>query len=150
MSIWVQRAVEYSDVNRIRQTLDSIDSFSDAETKLICNGHSLLSIAIESNQPKAFDVLLDYHNKHGVSVDLRAKTSGTCALHTAVLKNNKTFCEKLILNGAFASIKDRRGRTPLHLAIEKQFHDIIKLLVRFGANIHAKNAKGNVVYVTDI
>jgi hypothetical protein len=72
MSIYLQSAVEHNDPNRIRKILDTIESQQDAEDKLTNpSGFSFLTSCVETNQPHSLDTLIEYHHKHGVSLDIK-------------------------------------------------------------------------------
>ena len=43
----------------------------------------------------------------------------------------------LLRNGADANIPDKKGLTPLHMAVFSNDNDIVKLLLKGGADIHA-------------
>ena len=72
MSIWLQSAVEHGDLIRIRKILDAIESQQDAEDKLTNpNGYSFLATCVETDQSNSLATLIEYHHKHGVSLDIK-------------------------------------------------------------------------------
>lgn len=66
-----------------------IERFTSAEALdrlFSCNGEPLLSLAIESNQLKSLEVLLEIHLKYAITLDLKNKKTGQTALHAIAAK----------------------------------------------------------------
>lgn len=69
--------------------------------------------------------------------------AGSTALHFAVASFGGCHYIKLLLsNGANVDSIDHLGRTPLHIAAEKNYHGIAHLLIEYGANANVKNNAG--------
>lgn len=60
----------------------------------------------------------------------------------AVKNNDIDSCKTLIQNGANVN-SSKDGCTPLHIAVYKNYEEICKLLIKFGADTVAKNRHGN-------
>lgn len=60
-------------------------------------------------------------------------------LHSAVNENNIVNVRKLIEKGVDLNAKNFFGRTPLALACQQGFENIVKLLIESGADIEAKD-----------
>ena len=57
-------------------------------------------------------------------------------------KRNQVEVIKILLqNGAIVDLKDRAGRSPLHLAVDNKKIEVIKLLLQYGAQIDIKDDK---------
>ncbi len=68
---------------------------------------------------------------------------GRSVLHVILeAKPNAGFIEQALTLGALVNIRDAKGKTPLHLAVEYGYIDIIKLLVAQGADIFMKDSRG--------
>ncbi len=84
---------------------------------------------------------------HGCPINALANISKTSdkvqssALHLAVENNNLEVTDVLLRNDAETEIRDLKDKTPLHLACEKGFLDIAKLLVGKGASLDARTKK---------
>jgi len=63
-------------------------------------------------------------------------------LHVAVFSNNIKIIVFLLENGADCSVKDKNGRTPLHLACRWDYFGIIAFLLEKGADINIKDNYG--------
>lgn len=68
----------------------------------------------------------------GLHVDAYDFNSGNTALHAAVLLRDKDFVIYLLEKGANANMKNRRGQTPLHLAVENRQNQISEILILQG------------------
>ena len=65
--------------------------------------------------------------------------AGKTALHTALLQSDRDLFERLLAAGANPNIPNRRGETPLHIAVQRNYALIEKLL-NSGADACAYNA----------
>ncbi len=66
-------------------------------------------------------------------------------IHDAVRKDDLNEVQKLIQkdSNSIADRDDEYGRTPLHIAAEKGFKDIVQLLLAHGADVNAKDKYNN-------
>ncbi len=71
------------------------------------------------------------------SVDDVAAYTG---LHAAALRGDAAEIGRLLRAGAAPNVRDRRGRTPLHVATHARRHDAIRALARGGADLGALDA----------
>lgn len=55
--------------------------------------------------------------------------------------NSLAAARRLLQRGADVSHKDRRGRTPLHGAVNAGLHDKVRCLLERGADVHAMEAR---------
>eukprot|EP01041_Mallomonas_annulata_P008031 gene8030-16459_t len=93
--------------------------------------------------------------KHYALVDLLAKngadlsivsSGGIDALHLACQKENVDMAFVLLCNGANVNSLDKDGNTPLHWILKEKpwVADVIRLLLRFGADVHLQeHVEGN-------
>lgn len=63
-----------------------------------------------------------------INIDVQGKVYGRTALHYAVDRGNLETVKLLIAKGANIRISDKANKTPLDLAQEKNFSDIVKVL----------------------
>ena len=56
-------------------------------------------------------------------------------------RNHVEVIKILLQNGAIVDLKDRAGRSPLHLAVDNKKIEVIKLLLQYGAQIDIKDDK---------
>ncbi len=61
-------------------------------------------------------------------------------LHAAAMRGDAAEIERLLRAGAAPNVRDRRGRTPLHVATHARRHDAIRALARGGADLGALDA----------
>ncbi|XP_048733464.1 titin homolog isoform X3 [Ostrea edulis] len=66
-------------------------------------------------------------NSDKLDIDVQDKSERT-ALHWAVLGKNANFCSLLKNAGADPTIEDHDGLSPFHIAVQKQYKDILKIL----------------------
>eukprot|EP00050_Salpingoeca_kvevrii_P005977 m.286733 g.286733 ORF g.286733 m.286733 type:complete len:1330 (+) comp11636_c0_seq1:36-4025(+) len=101
-----------------------------------------LHIAAESTTPEAegiFDLLVSA----APSTVLNAKdAAGRTCLHVAALNSNLNGVKKLIAAGININLQDGQGATALLLSAEHKKHDIMRCLLRHGADPSVPNASG--------
>lgn len=78
----------------------------------------------------------------GAKVDFSNDSYGITALMLASSLNKALIVEFLLENEADTEIEDMDGDSPLLLAVSRGCLDVVKLLVKFGANIYFKNKNG--------
>lgn len=85
---------------------------------------------------------------HGVNInqqnpythlDSAKNLAGQTPLHAAVIYDDVFLVQELLKNGALCDISDCNGFTPLFHAVRNNNTSIISLLIRYGANVNAKN-----------
>lgn len=67
---------------------------------------------------------------------------GWAALHAAGWKGHARVVELLLVHGADADAKDKKGCTPLHWAADGARARVVEMLIRGGANTNAQNHFG--------
>lgn len=106
------------------------------------HGLTPLDWAISANNLETVQVLL----ANGASIK-KATTPYSSPLHVAVAKGDLELTKVLIEHGAKINhpimiAADKRNFTPIHLAANNNFPEIVDLLIQKGANITAKTSKG--------
>lgn len=79
---------------------------------------------------------------HTLVLDTKDKFFCKTALHFAVANEDLKIVENLLAFGAKPNQLDSEGNTPLHIASEKRNEEMMKLLVRNGADPKIPNKKG--------
>jgi ankyrin repeat protein len=89
--------------------------------------------------------------EHGAGINTKNK-KGNTALAVAAKHDRSEVAEALLKEGAEVKVRDKKGRTPLHRAVEGSWlidgtgvgakEDIVKMLMRAGANPYAKDLEG--------
>ncbi|XP_076637888.1 L-asparaginase isoform X1 [Colletes latitarsis] len=78
---------------------------------------------------------LDALTRYGADIS-QTNADGRTALHIACCEGDSNVVRRLLNMGANVRIKDRYNRTPLTDAIEYDHHEIIKMLLKYGAHLH--------------
>lgn len=89
------------------------------------NYQSLLSQAIQYNQPEIVDVLID----HGAQINEPIPPNNHSPLSQAISGNKKDAADKLIQRGADISVKKAYNDTMLNYAIRRGYREIAKSLL---------------------
>ncbi|CAG9763780.1 unnamed protein product [Ceutorhynchus assimilis] len=106
------------------------------------NGFNALHHAALRGNPSAMKILLAKLPRPWI-VDEK-KDDGYTALHLAALNNHVEVAEQLVLHGkADMDLQNVNLQTALHLAVERQHRQIVRLLVREGANLNIANKDGD-------
>ncbi|MDG1436506.1 MAG: ankyrin repeat domain-containing protein [Rickettsiaceae bacterium] len=79
----------------------------------------------------------------GAQINFYNNSYGVTALMLASSLNDALIVKFLLENKADTEIEDRDGDSPLLLAVSKGYFEVVKLLVKFGANIYFKNKNGH-------
>ncbi|GAB3513170.1 ankyrin repeat domain-containing protein [Pseudoxanthomonas daejeonensis] len=103
-------------------------------------GRPVLAIAVVHGPPGSVDLLI----ARGADVNARTKDGGQL-IHHAVMMGNLDNCRSLLAAGADARSVESDGYTPLHWVAHAPTNrkELVDLLVRQGADIHAQDERGN-------
>jgi ankyrin repeat protein len=102
----------------LKKYLGDISDIKSAE------GINLLHAAAQGNQPEMIDYLVNVKNMQIDGVD----SNGWSALHCAADCNSLKAVKKLLELGANKDLKNKKGHTPLQIAQDKKYEEIINLL----------------------
>ncbi|XP_046857397.1 E3 ubiquitin-protein ligase MIB1-like isoform X2 [Xenia sp. Carnegie-2017] len=106
------------------------------------NGFNSLQHAALRGNPSAMKILLS--KLPGAWIIDEKKDDGYSALHLAALNNHVEVAELLIKQGkADINIQNINLQTPLHLAVERQHTQIVRLLVREKARLDVPDRDGD-------
>lgn len=75
-------------------------------------------------------------------IDTQDPSTGEGALHIVVKRDDAKYLSYLLGKGASANLKDREGNTPLLIAIDRGFGDLIPLLIQGKANPNLPGSGG--------
>ncbi|MFN7158552.1 MAG: ankyrin repeat domain-containing protein [Erythrobacter cryptus] len=102
-------------------------------------GYQFLKAVEERDGDKATEML----NKPGNQlVNTRDVTSGDTGLHIVVARSDTLWLRFLLENGADPNIRNRKGITPLQLAVALGFVDGAEILIKRGANVNISDQTG--------
>eukprot|EP00752_Nemacystus_decipiens_P006402 g5766.t1 len=104
--------------------------------KVSCRGYSVLDLAAREGNVDVLRALL----QHGVDVNRR--TDGYTSLHVAALNNHVGAIDVLIDAGADMEVEDDDDCTPFLDAVLNHCHEAALALFRHGANIEARDFRG--------
>jgi ankyrin repeat protein len=130
-------AIEKGDTARVKQLL--ADTNVDLK-KTNKHGFLPLQLAVMYGRTAECKLLI----KKGEDVNEQDRTGGMTPLHMAAGKGGlpESVWKLLLDNGADANIKDRYGRTPLHLIARAGDPGLAKLLISRGASVNARDNQG--------
>ncbi len=97
-----------------------------------------LAVAVRLNK---VDLIYEFVRYRKMNVNAREPKGNNTALHVAVLAKNETACVALMELGANEGLKDAKGRTPLQLAQQLGYKEIVKTLKVMIAQEQAKRKK---------
>ena len=93
-----------------------------------------------------FGAIVNQYGRQINSVNAEASRIQITALLQAVVMNNFDICRSLLQNGANPNLGSKPGNTsPLHRAAAKGSVVLVKLLIRYGANVAHTNLIGNTI-----
>ncbi|XP_008145793.2 ankyrin repeat domain-containing protein 53 [Eptesicus fuscus] len=105
-------------------------------------GFTAIHFAAQKGKLECLQVLVE---EYQFPVDLPTK-NGQTPLHLVIHKENRNVvlpCIRYLLqHGAALNTQTRNGSTPLHLAAREGLLSCVKVLVKNGANVHARDAIG--------
>ena len=104
--------------------------------KVACRGYSVLDLAAREGNVDVLRALL----QHGV--DVNRLTDGYTSLHVAALNNHVGAVDVLIEAGADMEVEDDDDCTPFLDAVLNHCHEAALALFRHGANIEARDFRG--------
>lgn len=106
-------------------------------------GVSALGYAIGNEQIKTAQQLID----KGISLDTACSEEQKNILVCAIEVNSKELVQLIAdKNKKLIQMQDSAGNTPLHIAAETSTSDILAILIKSGADLKAKNKKGEIPY----
>lgn len=102
-------------------------------------GYQFLEAVKDRDGDKATEML----NKPGTQiVNSRDLTSGDTGLHIVVAERNLTWVRFLLQKGADPNIKNKKGATPIQIAVSLGFTDGVAALIKGGANVNVTDSTG--------
>ncbi len=130
-------AIEKGDTAKVKQLLANEDVNLKKTNK---HGFLPLQLAVMYGRTEECKLLI----KKGEDVNEQDKTGGMTPLHMAAGKSGlpESVWKLLLDNGADANIKDRYGRTPLHLLARAGDPKMAELLISRGASVNARDNQG--------
>jgi ankyrin repeat protein len=148
----MENTVVVSEISKISKLIDLALRAEDAIAQKNQNGETLLLGFLknlhkplgEYNQKKMLSQLIETFIKSGVNID-EQDNEGNTPLLVAVEKNDLETVQLLVNNGADINLKNKEGSTPLNIAVmkgNKDYYDMIKLLLAFEADPNIKDSKG--------
>ncbi|TSA57034.1 MAG: hypothetical protein D4R39_03130 [Methylophilaceae bacterium] len=102
------------------------------------NGVTPLHIALLNLNYQAFFILLD----NGANPNIKAETGDTALTLSAIIPDHRFLASALKFDGKVDQL-DARKETPLMLAASYALKDNVELLVKAGADVNARDARGN-------
>jgi len=131
----------------VSQTTDQEEKEIRRIQKLIKDSPDLINGTPSSQSPLCFAALNGYVRLAAFLLDNGADVNKVSVnespLQVAVRSGQKTMVELLLQRGADVSAKDDTGGTALHLAAQNGFLSIAEVLLKYKANLHARNSKSN-------
>lgn len=137
-------AVEHGNM-RVAKLL--LQSGADVSLKN-ADGATALHIAFLKSCTAMVDILLEAHQSLEAGNVNPSNQTGLSHFHIACYQKNASIVQGFIDRGADVNVHvnfdtwDYCGFTPLHMAVQSQSSDTIALLIKYGANIAAKEARG--------
>uniref|UniRef100_A0A914GWL2 Ion transport domain-containing protein n=1 Tax=Globodera rostochiensis TaxID=31243 RepID=A0A914GWL2_GLORO len=97
------------------------------------NGEAPLHLAAQYGHARVVNMLVQ---EHGASLEAITLDNQT-ALHFSAKYGQLVVAQTLLALGANPNARDDKGQTPLHLAAENDFPDVVKLFLKMKQNNHA-------------
>ncbi len=90
-------------------------------------------LALSLTKALSFDEVM----RVGCMVSLKDKKTNESILHRAIANRSEHCVQLLLSEGALVDVVDKAGNLPIHLAIQQGSLSMVKLLVKFGANVNS-------------
>jgi ankyrin repeat protein len=133
----LKQAVRFGKLDQIRQLLDQGANPCEPDSRGISAiENSVISALVASFNillPRALDLGCDLHS---------VNASGQNLVSKAVLSNSPAIVKRILELGVSPNIQDMYGNYPIHLLGGTMPINTLDLLLRYGANIDSRNAKG--------
>ena len=110
-----------------------------AHAQQVSDSYQFIDAIKKQDGAKVMKVLTD---TYGSIIDTRDQASGDAALHYIVRQGDGTWLRYLIQKGANPNIQDRRGNTPLMLAVEQNYAEGVSILITYKADVNLANSSG--------
>ncbi|MDY8135949.1 ankyrin repeat domain-containing protein [Aquimarina sp. 2201CG5-10] len=118
----IQYAARYGDVKKVKALLNKGANVNVIDT----DKRTPILEAVQSNNKEIFDLLIS----SGADINV-----GISPLHKAVLNDNLDFVKKLIDDKTDPDVLNKKGNTPLEIAIRQRSVEIAEALISKGANL---------------
>ncbi|XP_023684527.2 nuclear factor of kappa light polypeptide gene enhancer in B-cells inhibitor, alpha b [Paramormyrops kingsleyae] len=108
------------------------------------HGETALHIACKRGSLRCFSVLTQGSPHMLPSILLQANYRGHNCLHLTCIHGYLSLCESLVKLGADINAQEQcSGRSPLHLAVDLQNPQLVRLLISLGANVNSLTYSGH-------
>ncbi|KAK6105831.1 Ankyrin repeats (3 copies) family protein [Brugia pahangi] len=115
---------------KLTQLLLTSKAFVNSKSK---TGEAPLHLAAQNGHVKVVSVLVEHHGALLEAITLDNQT----ALHFAARYGQLAVAQTLLALGANPNARDDKGQTPLHLAAENDYPDVVKLFLKMRQNNRA-------------
>lgn len=121
-----------------------IEKGADVNTIDPISGNSLLIVAIINNDIRTLEALLEPKVQGKPVADINAKnTNGTTALLSAVERGAQPLIIELLLEaGADVNVKNLKGMSPIHYAVDTGNVAAVSILLSYGADVNTFTETG--------
>ncbi|MEA1914351.1 MAG: ankyrin repeat domain-containing protein [Campylobacterota bacterium] len=148
----MEKSVILSEISKISKIIDLALRSKDAIGQKNLKGDTLLLGFLKTlnkplgqyNQKKMLSKLIATFIQSGINID-EQDDEGNTALIVAIQKNDLVTVRLLLGEGADVNLQNAQGSTPLSVAVmkgDKDFFDMVQLLLSFDANPNIKDPKG--------
>lgn len=100
------------------------------------DGDTLLHMAATLQSATIMCQLLCWYT----NIDTPAQPKRNTPLHAAIVHKSFACTEKLLERGASVTVREHRGMTALHIAAGARTDHLVKILLRYNANLHVPDA----------
>jgi len=145
----LHKLARIGDIRMIQKVLELSEKEAHLKTDINWqdkNGKSPVFFAADFKKLEVVKLLLD----RGADPKIE-NNNGWTVLHSAANANARDICEAIVLHSrvdvkikkVLVNLKDRQGRTPLHIAAFKAHEDLVQFLLQHGADAGIADASGN-------